>query len=136
MTDKESKELQAKEKTAVPTPAESTRPGPVFAPAVDIIETEKELILLADIPGVKSSDLTIDLNDGVLTLSGDADAPEKQTESDIFREYRTGKYFRQFTLSEVIDQSKIEAELKEGVLHLHLPKVEAAAPRKIAVKAS
>jgi HSP20 family protein len=136
MTDKGSKELQAKGKTAISTPAESTRPGPVFAPAVDILETEKELVLLADIPGVNSSDLTIDLNDGVLTLSGDAEPPEKQPESDIFREYRTGKYFRQFTVSEVIDQSKIEAELKDGVLHLHLPKVEAATPRKIAVKAS
>jgi len=136
MTDKESKELQAKGKTAVPTPAESTRPGPVFAPAVDIVETDRELILLADIPGVKSSELAIDLNDGVLTLSGDAEPPENQTESDIFREYRTGKYFRQFTVSEVIDQSKIEAELKDGVLRLHLPKVQAVAPRKIAVKAS
>jgi HSP20 family protein len=66
MTDKE---LQAKEKTVLSTPAESTKPGPVFAPAVDILETEKELILLADLPGVKSSDLTIDLKDGVLTLS-------------------------------------------------------------------
>lgn len=136
MMDKASREIQAKEKTAVSTPAESTRPGPVFAPAVDILETEKELILMADIPGVKSSDLTIDLNEGVLTLSGYAESPEKQTESDIFREYRTGRYLRQFTVSEVIDQSKIEAELKEGVLHLHLPKIEAATPRKIAVRAS
>ncbi|MFO7460788.1 MAG: Hsp20/alpha crystallin family protein [Desulfatiglandales bacterium] len=136
MMDKGSKELQAKEKTAVSTPAEATRPGPVFAPAVDILETEKELILLADIPGVNSSDLAIDLNDGVLTLLGDAAPPETQAEIDIFREYRTGKYFRQFTVSEVIDQSKIEAELKDGVLQLHLPKVEAVTPRKIAVKAS
>ncbi|MBN2033213.1 MAG: Hsp20/alpha crystallin family protein [Deltaproteobacteria bacterium] len=135
MTDRESKELQAKEKTAVSTPAESTKPGPVFAPAVDILENEKELILLADIPGVNSSDLSIDLNDSVLTLFADAEPPEKPNESDIFREYRTGKYFRQFTVSEAIDQSKIEAELKDGVLHLHLPKVEAATPRKIAVKA-
>jgi HSP20 family molecular chaperone IbpA len=136
MTDKESRELQAKGKTALSTAAESTKPGPVFAPAVDIFENEKELVLLADIPGVQSSDLTIDLNDGVLTLSGDAESPEKPTESDIFREYRTGKYFRQFTVSEVIDQAKIDAELKDGVLRLHLPKVEAAAPRKISVKAS
>lgn len=136
MTDKVSKELQAKEKTAVSIPAESTRPGPVFAPAVDILETEKELVLLADIPGVKSSDLTIDLNDGVLTLSGDAQIPEKEGESDLFREYRTGAYFRQFTVSEIVDQAKIEAELKDGVLRLHLPKVEAVTPRKIAVKAS
>ena len=136
MIDKGSKEIQAKEKTTVSTATESTRPGPVFAPAVDILETDKELVLLADIPGVKTSDLTIDLNEGVLTLSGYAESPEKKTENDIFREYQTGKYVRQFTVSEVIDQSKIEAELKEGVLHLHLPKVQAATPRKITVKAS
>lgn len=136
MTDMESRELQAKGKTAVSIPAESTRPGPVFAPAVDILETEKELVLLADVPGVNSPDLTIDLNDGVLTLSGNAQPPEKPGESDLFREYRTGAFFRQFTVSELVNQSKIEAELKDGVLHLHLPKVEAATPRKIAVKAS
>ena len=80
------------------------------------METDKERVLLADIPGVRASDLTIDLNEGVLTLSGYAESPEKETENDIFREYRTGRYVRQFTVSEVIDQSKIEAELKEGVL--------------------
>jgi HSP20 family protein len=55
---------------------------------------------------------------------------------DILREYQTGNYFRQFTLSEMIDQSKIEAELKEGVLRLKMSKVEPAKPRKITVNPS
>jgi len=134
MTDTESKALQPKEKAEVATPAEQTRPGLVFTPAVDIFETEKDITLLADIPGVKADDLSIDLCESVLTLDGDVKPPEGDGEADVIREYRTGKYYRQFTLSQVIDQSKIDAELNDGVLRLRLPKVEAATPRKIAVK--
>jgi len=134
MADTETKALQAKEKAEVTTPAEQTRPGLVFTPAVDIFETDKEITLLADMPGVKAGELKIDLRENVLTLDGDVKAPEGVGEVDVIREYRTGKYYRQFTLSQVIDQAKINAELKDGVLRLRLPKVEAATPRKIAVK--
>ena len=135
MTESEIKSLQAKEKKEVSTPAELTKPGLVFNPAVDIFETEKELTLLADIPGVKPRDLKIDLNDSVLTITADETPHEGPGERDIFMEYRTGSYYRQFTLSDVIDQSKIEAVIQDGVLRLTLPKVAAATPRKIAVKA-
>jgi len=134
MTETESKALQAKEKAELRTPAEQTRPGLVFTPAVDIFETDKEITLLADMPGVKARDLNIDLREDVLTLASDVKSPEGADEVDVIREYRTGKYYRQFTLSQVIDQSKIDAELRDGVLRLRLPKVEAATPRKIAVK--
>lgn len=136
MTDTESKALQAKKKAELTTPAEQTRPGLVFTPAVDIFETEKEITLLADMPGVKAKDLNIDLHENVLTLDGDVNSPEGADETDVIREYRTGKYYRQFTLSQLIDQSEIDAALKDGVLRLRLPKVEAATPRKIAVKSS
>ena len=135
MTESETKSLQAKEKKEVSTPAELTKPGLVFNPAVDIFENEKELTLLADLPGVKAKDLKIDLKDDVLTLTADETPLEGSGEKDIVREYRSGTYYRQFSLSETIDQSKIEAVLKDGVLRLTLPKVEAATPRKIAVKA-
>ena len=135
MADTDSKALQLKGKAEVTTPAEQTRPGLVFTPAVDIFETEKEITLLADMPGVKAGDLDIDLHESVLTLDGGVHPPEGGEEVDVIREYRTGKYYRQFTLSQMIDQSKIHAELKDGVLRLRLPKVEAAKPRKIAVKA-
>ncbi len=111
-----------------------TKPGFVFNPAVDIFETERELTLLADLPGVKAKDLKIDLNDNVLTLTADETALEGPGEKDVIREYRTGSYYRQFSLSDTIDQSKIEAVLKDGVLRLTLPKVEAMTPRKISVK--
>jgi len=136
MSDTESKALQAKEKAEVATPAEQTRPGLVFTPAVDIFETDKEITLLADMPGVTSKALNIDLHENILTLDGDVNPPEATDEVDIMREYRTGKYHRQFTLSQVIDQGKIDASQKDGVLRLRLPKVEAAKPRKIAVKSS
>ena len=136
MADTESKSLQAKEKAEVTTPAEQIRPGAVFTPAVDIFETDKEITLLADMPGVKADSLNIDLREDVLTLDGDVQSPEGGDETDVFKEYRTGKYYRQFTLSQAIDQSKIEAAMKDGVLRLSLAKVEAATPRKITVKGS
>jgi HSP20 family protein len=131
----EQKALQAREKKAMAIPAEQTRPGPTFLPAVDIFESEREITLLADMPGVKAKDLSIDLRESVLTIEGQVETPESADETELLREYRTGNYFRQFTLSEMIDQSKIDAEIKEGVLRLRLPKVEEAKPRKIAVKA-
>jgi HSP20 family protein len=134
MADRESRALQPKEKSEVTTPAEQIKPGLVFTPAVDIFETEKEITLLADMPGVTSKALNIDLHENILTLDGDVSSPEGADEVDVLREYRTGKYYRQFTLSQVIDQAKIDAAMKDGVLRLRLPKVEAATPRKIAVK--
>ena len=136
MTDAETKDLQVKEKAEVATAAEQTRTGPIFTPAVDIFETEEELTMLADMPGVKAKDLNIDLREGTLTLSGEVESPEGPKETEVFREYRTGKYFREFAVSEMIDQAKIEAELRDGVLRLRLPKAEAAKPRRITVKAS
>jgi HSP20 family molecular chaperone IbpA len=135
MTETETKSLQAKEKKEVTTPAELTKPGLVFNPAVDIFETEKELTLLADMPGVRARDLKIDLKDNVLTLTADETPLEGPEEKDVLREYRTGTYYRQFSLSDTIDQSKIEAVMSDGVLRLSLPKVAAATPRKITVKA-
>ncbi len=126
--------LKAKEKREAPAPAERTKPGPTFTPAVDIFETNREITLVADIPGVKADNLHIDLRDNTLTLVGEVEAPEGQGEVDVLREYNTGKYLREFTLSEMIDQSKIEAELNNGVLRLKLPKVEAVSPRKVTVR--
>ncbi len=135
MTAEETKALEAKEKQELSTPAEQTRPGPTFTPAVDIFENEKELTLLADMPGVKTKDLDIDLRENVLTLTGEVESPEGPGERPVLKEYRTGRYVRQFTLSDTIDQSKINAELRDGVLRLVLPKAEKAVPRKITVKA-
>ena len=133
MTD--SKEIKVKEKQEMTAPAEQTTPGVVFTPQVDIFETEKDITLLADIPGVKPEKLTIDLRDNILSITGDVEPMEVADEEDVLIEYETGRFYRQFTLSEVIDQNRIEAKQVDGVLRLNLPKVAKATPRKIAIKA-
>lgn len=127
-------EIQKTEKAGVPTGPEQTRPGPVYSPAVDIFENDNSITVLADMPGVKAQDLKIDLRESVLTLTGRVASPESPKESDVLREFQTGTFFRQFTLSETIDQGKIDAKLTDGVLRLELPKVEKARPRQITVR--
>ena len=129
----EIKELQVKEKQEVTTPAEQTRSGLVFTPEVDIFETDREITLIADMPGVPADGIDIDLRDGVLTLTGHVRPWEGAEESDILIEFEIGKYFRRFTLSDAIDQDKIEAKFEDGILRLTLPKSERALPRRIAV---
>lgn len=128
-------DIQVKEKQESTPSVEQTTPGRTFMPAVDIFETEREITLIADMPGVSPDHLDIDLRENTLTLAGDVAAPESAEETHVLQEYETGKYFRQFTLSEVIDQGKIDAKLNDGVLRLSLPKVEKAKPRKITVQA-
>lgn len=129
----ETRELQVREKQEVNVPAEQTRPGLVFSPLVDIFETDKEIVLLADMPGVSTDNLDVDLRENILTLSAEVVSGKGENEQDILKEYAVGKFYRQFTLSEVIDQSRIEAQLTNGVLRLVLPKVEKAMPRKISI---
>ena len=114
--------------------SEPTKPGPVFTPAVDIHETDQDITLLADLPGVKPEDLQVDIRDNVLTLTAKKSSASGPTETVVLRETRAGTFFRQFTLSEAIDQTKIEAALVDGVLRLALPKVEKLRPRQISVK--
>ena len=135
MTTQDSQELQVKEKQEVTASAEQTRPGLVFTPDVDIFETDNQLILLADMPGVEPDSLKIDLRDNTLTLSGNVDAEDTSQEEGLVVEYETGHYYRQFNMSEIIDQQKIEAQLTDGVLQLTLPKVAKATPRQITVTA-
>jgi len=129
-------DIQKSDGGAVPAVPEMTRPGPVYTPAVDIFETEHTITVLADMPGVDPADLTIDLRESVLTLTGRSNNPEGAKEGSILREYQVGTFRRQFTLSETIDQSKIDAQLNDGVLRLELPKVEKAKPRQITVRAN
>jgi HSP20 family molecular chaperone IbpA len=132
----EKQELKPQDKLEVATLSEQTKPGPSFTPNVDIFETEKEIILLADVPGVQSDYLKIDLKDNILTLAGEVKQESSNAAEDVLTEYQIGGYFRQFTLADMINQKKIVAELKNGVLRLTLPKIDKALPRKIRVQAT
>ena len=128
------REMELKEKKEVKKAAgEGTRPGPVFIPAVDILENANELIVLADMPGVESKNVDIDLRDNQLTLTGKVETAEGEKEVSLYKEFNWGDYFRQFTLSDVIDQGKITAKMEDGILRLTLPKVEKVKPQKIKV---
>ncbi|MEJ2096896.1 MAG: Hsp20/alpha crystallin family protein [Deltaproteobacteria bacterium] len=129
----QTKSLQVKEKQEVASPAEQIRPGLVFTPDVDIFETDREISLVADMPGVDADSVTVDLREGVLTLTGDVKPWEGSDETDVLVEFEIGKYYRRFVLSDTIDQEKIAAKLENGVLRLTLPKAEKALPRRIAV---
>jgi HSP20 family molecular chaperone IbpA len=127
-------QLQKTENAGVPAGPEQTRPGPVYSPSVDIFENDSSITVLADMPGVLSQDLKIDLRENMLTLTGRVQPPDNAKESDVLREYQPGTFYRQFTLSEAIDRAKIDAQLTNGVLRLELPKIEKARPRQITVR--
>ena len=134
MASKESKEIQVRPKQEVSIGAEQTSPGPVFTPRVDIFETDNEITLLADMPGVSSESITIDLRENTLTFLLEAHTSVCDQEEQVTLEFDTGKYHRKLSLSSVIDQEKIDANLVDGVLRLSLPKIEKATPRRIEVK--
>ena len=121
------------EKRAVAT-VEQTRPGPVYRPPVDILEDAAGFTVLADLPGVSSTDLDVDLREGTLTIRGHCEALGGEKEHEILREFEPGTFFRQFTLPDAVEQAKIDAKLVNGVLRVRLPKVDAARPRRIQVK--
>jgi HSP20 family molecular chaperone IbpA len=121
---------QTNENAAV---AEQTRNGTTYTPRFDILETEGELLLCGDLPGVTKDSLDVRFEDGELTIHGRVE-PRHTDREFVYGEYGIGDFYRSFTISEAVDAEKISAELHSGVLTLHLPKAEAVKPRKITVK--
>ena len=120
------------DRTEVARP-EETR-GTTFTPRVDIVETETELTLFADLPGVRSEDVDLRYENGELFLHGRVKR-RLGGKAFVLHEYDEGDFYRAFAIHESIDNARISAECKNGVLTVHLPKVEAARPRQINVKA-
>ena len=124
--------------TALKTPngsetAEATRGAYFFTPRVDIYETDQELTLFADVPGVSANDVDLNFERGELTLQARISRRQRPGQA-LMSEYEEGDFYRVFQIHESIDNSRIEAECKNGVLTIHLPKVEAVKPRQVKVR--
>ncbi len=104
------------------------------APEVDIFENDDEILLFADLPGVTKENLTVNIDNGKLTLRGVNSVNSEG--AVIWDEFGDLEYARVFSVPQSIDVSKVSAELHNGVLHLHLPKSAAAKPRSIEIKTS
>ncbi|MFW8593568.1 Hsp20/alpha crystallin family protein [Cribrihabitans neustonicus] len=118
------------------TGEDSGRAGMTFMPPVDIFENGDVTVILADMPGVAPEDMDVTLERHVLTLRGHVRPHAPEGYRRITTEYREGDYERAFTLSDEVDQSKIKAAFKHGLLRLELPRAAEAKPKKISVKAA
>lgn len=107
-----------------------------WVPPVEVVETDKEYRFLVEVPGMEEKDLTIQVDNGVLTFSGEKRAPEYETADTVRSERWYGKFTRSFSLPESADPERIEAHLKNGILTITVPKRAEAQPRKVEVKVS
>ncbi|NNF45925.1 MAG: Hsp20/alpha crystallin family protein [Desulfofustis sp.] len=123
------KDLTQKDQTAV----ESTRNLRQVTPMVDIYENDDEILLHAEMPGVKRDDITVNIDNGNLTLTGLRTLTMEGAAE--WEEFGNVEYQRAFSVPQTIDVNKVKAELRDGILALHLPKSEAAKPRQIEIKA-
>ncbi len=116
------------------TMEEASQPRPYHTPLIDIHEGPDGLVLEADLPGASENNLSIQLEDNVLTLHARVDSALPEGARPLHEEYQPADYFRSFILSDEVERSKISAELKNGVLKLTLPKAERAKTRRIEIK--
>jgi len=121
--------VPAKREQSVPATREESR---TLTPPVDIFENKEGLVVVADLPGVEKDKVDVRVENNVLTIKGTT--ASTLPAAPQYREYELLHFFRQFELSEAVDQDKIKAEMKHGVLIINLPKKEAAKPKQIAVQ--
>jgi HSP20 family protein len=106
-----------------------------WTPSVDIIEDEKEWLVKADLPEVNKENVKLTVENGVLTITGERKFEKEEKDKKYLRIERSyGSFLRSFTLPDTADGTKVSAEFKDGVLKVHLPKSEKAAPRTVEVK--
>lgn len=115
---------------------DANRRAMAFTPAVDIFERDETTVIMADMPGVAPGDVDVTLERQILTLRGKVKPYAPEGYRLLSSEYRVGDYIRVFTLSDEVDQARIDAEFKNGVLRLELPRSPETQPKKISVKAA
>jgi len=126
-------ELQVQQKREVEKKTETTTPARVFVPVTNIFETPEALTVVLEMPGVDRNSVEASVENDVLTIEGRIDFTKYEAMRPVYTEYNVGHYARSFEISDRIDQDKISAEIKDGVVTIVLPKGEQAKPRKIQV---
>jgi HSP20 family protein len=107
-----------------------------WSPPVDIFETDEALVMKAELPGFSKDDISIELKDNSLVIKGERKHDDEVKEGNYHRTERAyGAFQRSFLLPTTVDQEKVKASYKDGILELRLPKVQAAQPKRIAVSA-
>ncbi|MBU2511273.1 Hsp20/alpha crystallin family protein [bacterium] len=133
MNDKEKKEITVQDKKEVQTKSEPTIPGKVYLPNTDIVETDKELLVYMDMPGVSKEKIRVKIEKNVLAIDGEIDSSPYSNLKPLYTEYNIGHFSRSFELSNEIDQNGINATMTDGVLLLTLPKAPDKQPKMISV---
>ena len=106
----------------------------VWAPRLDIVETEKHYEVVAELPGVDKNDIYIKVEDGMLVLSGEKKSEHEEKEGEyVYTERRYGKFERSFRLPKEVKADEIKARYENGVLNVNIPKSEKAQPKQISI---
>ncbi len=129
-----SQELAVREKRELAGKEEKTVPGRFYVPYTDVYETDDALVLTMEMPGVDRKDIDVALENDRLRVEGRIDFSKYEGMEPVYTEYNIGHYSRSFALSNKVDQSKISAQLEDGVLTLTLPKAAEARPRRIEIR--
>jgi HSP20 family molecular chaperone IbpA len=129
-------ELQVQQKREVEKAQEATRPMRAFLPNADIFETEEALTVVLEMPGVDRDNINVSVENGLLTIEGRINFSKYEGLEPVYSEYNIGPFRRTFRISSRIDQDKIRAEMRDGVITLVLPKAEEAKTRRIEVTRS
>lgn len=125
---------QASSRQDVSRPDTARRDAQAMTPRVDVLEDETGITVVADMPGVSKDSLEIKVENDALSIEGAVSAATPQAMEATYAEVRVPRYRRSFTLSRELDTGRIEAQLKDGVLRLRIPKHEQARPQRISVK--